>query len=307
MKPDIYISILNYNSLSETIHCLDSIKHLERKSFFLHTIVIDNSSHEKFEIDENMYKDIGIVVIKNDKNLGFSGGHNIGIKYSLSHGATHVLILNNDTKLDKNCLQELLKGFEIDKNIGIVVPKIYFFKGSEFHKDRYEKKDLGKVIWFAGQKMDWKNVIGKHIGVDEVDSGQYNASKSLDFGTGACMLVKREVFERVGKFNELYFLYYEDADLFMRVKKSGFSIYYIPGAIVWHYNAASSGGSGSSLQDYYITRNRLLFGLKYAPLRTKIALFREGVRILLNGRKLQKKGVLDFILGNFGKGSFSKN
>ena len=118
-------------------------------------------------------------------------------------------------------------------------------------------------------------------------------------------MIKRDVLEKVGLFNEKYFLYYEDNDLCQRVKKIGYKIVFAPKSVIWHKNAGSSGGSGSSLQDYYITRNRLVFGFKYAPTRTKFSLIKESVNFFLNGRKWQKKGVMDFYLRRFGKGSYS--
>ena len=89
----------------------------------------------------------------------------------------------------------------------------------------------------------------------------------------------------------------------MRARKIG-KIVFVPNALIWHKNAGSTGGSGSALHDYFITRNRLLFGLKYAPLFVKLALFKEAVSILGKGRKWQKKGVRDFFLYRFGKGSY---
>src|SRR3989344_360711 len=108
----------------------------------------------------------------------------------------------------------------------------------------------------------------------------------------------------VGMFDDKYFLYYEDADLSMRIKKKGFKIVYVPSSIIWHKNAGSAGGSGSMLQDYYITRNRLLFGFRYAPFRSKLALFRESLSLLFRGRQWQKCGVIDFYLGKLGRGSY---
>jgi hypothetical protein len=74
--------------------------------------------------------------------------------------------------------------------------------------------------------------------------------------------------------------------------------------MLWHLNAGSTGGSGSALQDYYITRNRLLFGFSYVTLRTKVALFRESLKNIFFGRPWQKKGVMDFYLRQFGKGNY---
>jgi GT2 family glycosyltransferase len=146
--------------------------------------------------------------------------------------------------------------------------------------------------------------LGKHRGVDEVDKGQYDVEKETDFSSGCCMGIKKEVFGKVGFLNERYFLYYEDNDYSQRVKEAGYKVIYTPKAVLWHKNAGSVGGSGSNLQDYYITRNRLLFGMTYASLKTKLALFKESIKFLLNGRKWQKKGVLDFYLRKFGKGGY---
>ena len=105
-------------------------------------------------------------------------------------------------------------------------------------------------------------------------------------------------------FDNRYFLYFEDSDLSQRLKKAGYKILFYPKAILWHKNAGSTGGSGSSLQDYFTTRNRMIFGLKFAPLRSKIALIRESLRLLSSGRQWQKKGIRDFYLRRFGKGTF---
>ena len=153
--------------------------------------------------------------------------------------------------------------------------------------------------------MDWDNIIGRHRGVDEVDDGQFDEIEQTEFASGCCMMIKKEVLEKTGVFNNKYFLYYEDGDLNIRAKKDGFKVVYVPKSVIFHKNASSSGGSGSILHDYYITRNRLMFGLKYAPIRSKLALLRESLKILLNGRYWQKRGVMDFYLGRLGKGSYN--
>lgn len=298
--PLVFVSILNFNGKNNTIACLRSLEKVTREKFDLKVVVIDNASREKFDLPD--FKNLNVHLINNDKNLGFSGGHNVGIKFALGNRADYVVILNNDTIVDEKLISELLKNSE---DAGIVAPKIYFYPGSEFHKDRYNKEERGKVFWYAGGIMDWKNVLARHRGVDDVDHGQYDKTESTDFASGCCMLVKREVFDNVGLFDEKYFLYYEDNDLSQRAKRLLFKIAYNPKAVLWHKNAGSVGGSGSSIQDYYISRNRMLFGMKFAPLRSKISLVRESLNLLLNGRPWQKKGIVDFYLGKFGKGSFS--
>ena len=302
--PKVLVSVVNFNGSKDTLLCLDSLDKVKVQDFELYVVVIDNASKENFQIEKE-YKNFKLEIIRSDQNVGFAGGQNLGIKYGLDNGINYFCVLNSDVMLDENFLLELLKTFETEKNCGLVSPKIYFAKGYEFHKDlRYKQEELGKVIWYAGGKMDWKNVLASHIGVDEVDKGQYDKITKTDFVSGCCVLIKREVFEKIGFFDEKYFLYYEDNDLSQKAKKAGFAVYYQPNAILWHMNAASTGGSGSSLQDYYITRNRLLFGFRFASFKTKSALIRESIGFIVMGRPWQKKGALDFYLGRFGKGSY---
>ncbi len=140
--------------------------------------------------------------------------------------------------------------------------------------------------------------------VDQVDTGQFDQDRRVDLLTGCCVLFTKSALMAIGGFNESYFLYYEDADLNERLKKAGFTIHFAAKAHLWHLNAGSTGGSGSVLQDYFISRNRLLFGMRFASNRTKLALVRESLRILVTGREWQKIGVKDFYRRKFGKGSF---
>lgn len=300
----IFISILNFNGRNNTIECVESLKKINISGFKLTIIAIDNGSAEKLDLKNDSWGNINLKLIRNEKNLGFSGGHNVAIQYALENGADYVLILNNDTYTDKNFLEEMIKAAEGDDRIGILSPKIYFAPGFEFHKDKYKKQELGRVFWYAGGEMDWNNVLGHHRGVDQVDKGQFDKAEETELATGCCMLIKKEVFEKIGIFDDKYYLYYEDSDLSIRAKKAGFKIVYVPKSTIFHKNAGSAGGSGSKLQDYYITRNRLILGIKYASLRAKLALLKESLKILLTGRYWQKRGILDFYLGKFGKGSY---
>jgi len=237
-------------------------------------------------------------IIKTGENRGFAGGNNIGISYALENKAEYIWFLNNDTVVDSGVLTSL-SSFE-DPSVGAVGSKIYFYKGCEFHKNRYKEKDLGSVLWYAGGTIDWQNMLASHRGVDEVDHGQYDKETNTDFITGCSFFVRSEILKKIGFFDESYFMYMEDLDISLRIQKAGFKTMYNPASIVWHKNASSSGGSGSSLHEYYQTRNRLRIGMKYAPLRTKIALLREGLRILGGSSSIKKKAVLDWMKGTMG-------
>lgn len=295
--PLIFIVILNWNGWKDTIECIESIKKVKKGKYTLEIIVIDNAS-----TDESLEKLKKYRVVSNASNLGFAGGNNIGIQLALDEGADWVCVLNNDTVVDENLFINFLTAVELNPEVGIVSPKIYFAKGYEYHK-RYKKSDLGHVFWYAGGTIDWNNVYGSNFGVDEVDIGQYDKSRLTDFATGACMFLKSSVLRSIGLFDEKYYLYLEDADLSMRARKAGYEILYAPEAVIWH-KVSQSSGIGSDLNDYYITRNRLMFGMRYASFRTKYALARESVRMYFSGRPWQKIGVKDYYTGKLYEGSW---
>lgn len=295
----IGIVTVNYNSERETLDLLKSLERIDKKNIDLKIFIVDNASKKPFLLMKD-----NIEITRSEINTGFAGGYNIGIRKALADGSDYVLIINNDTKVYSDMIIKLVKSIEKYPDAGAAIPKIYFAKGHEYHKTKYKANELGRVIWYAGGYTDWKNVKSIHRGVDEVDRGQYDQEEPVEFATGCCILFKKETLEKAGMFDERYFLYYEDADLSERMKRAGYKIYYVPGACLIHVNAASSGGPGNTLHDYFLTRNQMLFGMTYASFRTKIALIRQAIRLFLSGRQFQKKGIKDYFLRNFGKGSY---
>lgn len=320
----VFLIILNWNGGEMTVRCLKSVVRClvlgdsEKKTTNIQPLIpntqivlVDNGSTDNsVELIENWKLKIGnfhlkFKILRNKTNLGFAEGNNVGIRYALENEADYVCLLNNDTRVSPDFLLHLIEVADSDKKIGIVGGKIYFEKGYEFHKDRYKSSELGKVIWYAGGKIDWKNVLVFHRGVDEVDKGQYDKIGETDYINGCLMLVKSEVFEKVGLLDPKYFAYFEENDFCQKAKKAGYKLVYTPKSVIWHLNAGSS-GPGSPLHDYFLTRNRLLFGMRWAPLRSKFALAKESIKILIFGRKWQKIGVRDFYLGRFGRGSWNE-
>ena len=297
----IAIVILHFQNQKLTADCLKSVNNLNLKDINLEVLIINNNPKQDLSKLKNDFT--GFDFIKNKGNLGYAQGNNVGIKKVLKENPDFVFLLNNDTILDKDLLVELVNKFKKNERIGIIGPKIYFAKGYEFHKKRYQVRDLGKVIWYAGGLIDWDNVIASHQGVDEVDRGQYDDLCQTDFVSGCAMMVKSEVFNKICFFNKDYFLYWEDVDFCQRAKKAGYLLFYDGKAKVWHANAGSS-AVGGPLHDYYMSRNRLLFGLKYASWRTKLALIKQSFKILLKGTFWQKKAVMDFYTFNLGRGSY---
>lgn len=281
----IAIVILNYKVKDDTLECIESIKNSDYKD--LNIIVVDNNSEDG--LGEELAKIDGVEFIQTGKNLGYTGGNNVGIKKALRSGADYILILNPDTLIKKDAISILLNEGKQNLDVGIFAPKILL-------PDK-------KTLWYAGGIFDMSNVLGGHRGVNEKDQGQYEEITETDYATGAAMFIRKTVFGSIGLFDEDYFLYYEDSDFCLRARNKGFKIMYIPRAIVYHKNAHST-GLGSPLQDYFITRNRMLFASKFLPFRTKFALFREALKNIRNS--VRRLALFDFLISNFGKGSYLK-
>ena len=294
----VFVIIVNWNGKSHTLACLSSFEKINRKPVELHTIVVDNgSTDDSIDVIKKKYPDV--IIIPAGKNLGFTGGNNLGISYALDKNADFIWLLNNDTVVDPDVLS-FLSAFD-DPGVGACGSKIYFAPGREYHIDRYKKNQLGKVIWYAGGLIDWGNMLASHRGVDEVDAGQYDESCKTPFITGCSFIVRADVVKRVGNLDDRYYLYLEDLDWSLRIKEAGYKIMYWPKSILWHENAGSSGRPGNKTHEYYFTRNRLILGFRYAPVRTKIALIREAIRFLVSGSSVRQKAVLDAFFGRFGK------
>lgn len=298
----IAIIVLNWKQPKLTIATISSLLKINHPSFIYKIILIDNGSpDDSLKIFNEKYKNDKLIKILDTKaNLGYVG-NNFGINYALKNDFDFIVLLNNDVLVDPNFLEELLKE---SNTYDILGPKIYFAPGFEFHKNRYQKKDLGKVIWSMGGLMDWNNIYGSNISIDKVDNGQFEKiNDNVDFISGCCLMASRGVFKTIGLLDKNYFMYLEDVDFCERAKKSNLKLACIPKSIIWHVNSGSS-KPGSDLHDYFITRNRIYFAYKYASLRTKVAIFRESIKILFSRSKWKKQAVIDVYKHKMNKGSW---
>lgn len=242
----IAILILHWNNLNETEICLKSVFNLDYKNFVV--FLVDNgSTNDSLAQLKGLFKDV--VYIETGKNLGFAGGMNAGFKEILKLDFDAVWFLNNDVKLQETSLSRLVERLYSGAGIGVAVPKVY-------------EGLAGKTINGVGGAIDWSKGEARLIGNKEVDKGQYNQSMEVDFAPGSAVLVKREVLEKAGLICEDYFLYTEDVDWSMEVKKAGFVIVTEPSSVIWHNESASS-CKNSPLKSYYYFRNLMIFMRKF--------------------------------------------
>ncbi len=239
MRPECELSIItiNYNGLKDTCALIESIPFNDK----LEVIVVDNASDNQ-EADQISSRFPHVKVIKSDKNLGFAGGNNLGIKASTGK---FIFLINNDTYFEDFNVWALIERLNSSSDIGIVCPKIRFAWSP-------------KPIQFAGYTpLSNITIRNQAIGFGEEDHGQYETAHPTPYAHGAAMLIKREAIDIVGLMPECYFLYYEELDWSMMFTRAGYQIWYEPKCTIYHKESQTT-GQQSPLRTYYISRNRLL-------------------------------------------------
>lgn len=256
----------NYEILHDFIESLANQTSSSYKVYF-----VDVTEPEKREIIPWIRKIEGKYTFIESINKGYASGVNIGVTSALKEGLTRFAIVNPDILFDKNFVLHSTQAISQHPKC-IIGGKIFYAKGFEYHKDRYQQSEQGRVLWYAGGTIDWKNAAGNHIGVDEVDSEKYSKLQKTGFVSGCLMIYDKSVYDIVGPWDEKYFMYYEDTDYCIRATRKGISIWYEPSIVIYHKNAQSTGGSGSKMHELWMKKSRMRFGMKYAPLRTKVHL-----------------------------------
>lgn len=282
MSKKVAIVLVNYNGEKFQNECLESIYKMEYKNFDV--ILIDNGSKDNsIQMVKDNFEDV--IIIETGKNNGIARGNNIGIEYALNNNYEYILLLNNDTEVDKYMLGNMME--KADENTAVTC-KMYYF----------EPKD---VIWCAGGQINWKIGTTTHFGENEKDNGKFDKSKYVEYTPTCCLLIHNNIFKKVGMMDEKYFMYYDDTDFCTRLNKNGYKIWYEASAMLWHKVSSSSGGLESKISIYYGTRNRLYFINKHCKNKIipKIYFYLTRPMKYFKYRKLGKskyllKGIVDF-------------
>jgi GT2 family glycosyltransferase len=245
----IAIVILNWNSGEMTGECVRSLLKMSAGSYDI--IIVDNGSTDGSP--EYLKKQFPqIRVLPQDHNLGFAAGCNVGMKLAMERGAKYVLPLNNDTVVDGDFLKELERVAEEHEKAAMVTPKIYFW-------------DLPDRLWWAGGEFSLWSGIGKCIGRKEVDKGQFDTNKEVDWATGCAVLMRCDVLRETGLFDESFFGNGEDLDLSLRIRKAGYGIWYAPKARLWHKEGVDYRKNvGEQMRKFTGSRNSLYVMYKHA-------------------------------------------
>ncbi len=237
--PLVSIISINFNQVKVTCDFLESLQKITYPNTEI--IIVDNASHEDpAPIIYSKYPDVKL--IKSYENLGFAGGNNLGI---INSKGKYIMLLNNDTEIDKGLLEPLVEIMESNPRIGMVGSKVKYF-------------DNPDTIQYAGSTPMTRFTATSHfIGHNKKDKGQYEKPHPTPFAMGAAMMTSRKVCEQVGLMANFFFLYYEELDWQERIRDAGYLIYYVPASVIYHKESISV-GKESALQVYWKTRNRLL-------------------------------------------------
>jgi len=271
--PLVLAVVVNWNRGEDTQECLRS---LEQQTYpRVGIIVVDNGSEDGSP--ESIQRNFpGVELIRLSRNTGFAGGFNRGIERALSRGGDCVLILNNDTVADRLMVEKLVGNLR--PGAGIAFPKIYFY-------------DDPLRLWSVGARRQFLTLEMTDKAIGQLDRGQWDEVQERDYVTGCALLVQREVFEKVGLFDERYFAYYEDMDFSFRVREAGWRMLLVPEARLWHKVALTSGGQDSPAERYLMAKGSVLFFGRHGGgwRRLFIVPFRLGSAIKTTGKLLARR------------------
>ena len=228
-KPSVTVIVLNWNGKDLTIECLESLKQVNYSNFNI--LVVDNGSTDgSVELLKEKFPEVSILVL--EKNLGYAGGNNRGFNSLKTDQPEFVIFLNNDTIVDENFIEPLVKQLLTHKKASQTVPKIYY-------------EDDPKLIWYAGGIVNlWTGSI-YHLGIRQYDGPAYSKTHKTKYATGCCFCMRYEEFKEFGGFDEAFPMYSEDVDLSLWIRAAGKQVWFVPDSKIWHKVSASLGGAFS--------------------------------------------------------------
>lgn len=247
MSKKVGVSIVTYNAAGYINQCLTSLYKNTHPDFSC--VIVDNASSDE-TVEKIKHNFPQVKVFQNKTNRGFATAHNQAIRYFLSKKSNYILILNPDTSVKSSLIHELVGVFEKNINVAVVGPVIVY------------QNDPQK-IWFAGGKYSQLFAITKHPFINQSLKSLNLKTKAVDFITGACMMIRADIFKKVGFLPEEYFLYFEDVFFCQKVKSLGYTCVLLAKPLVKHLVSAIAGRPGTNTltptRAYYYARNPLIY------------------------------------------------
>ena len=232
MNPLVYILILNWNEKDLTIDCLKSLANVIYDNYKI--LIVDNGSNDNsVNMIKNQYPNVEILQL--EKNVGYAAGNNAGFDHIKNNNPGYVIYLNNDTIVDPNFIEPLVKPLMENSGIYQSVPKIFY-------------ADYPNTIWYAGGKVNlWLGLVS-HKGIRKEDNNSFNQLEYIDYATGCCFCMRYDDYDKLGGFDTSFPMYGEDVDLSLRIRVMGKKVLFVPKSQIWHKVSASIGGELSIIK-----------------------------------------------------------
>ena len=259
-EPVWYPIVLSWNGREDTERCLEALAAVTEPP--IQVVCVDNGSTDgSVETVRDRHPDVHL--IENGRNLGFSGGCNVAIRWALSQGAEWVVLVNNDAVVAPDAIAGFAAAAEQHAEAGMMAGKLYL-------------ADPPDRIWYAGQRfLAWLGYSGRHRGEGRRDGGRYGRTRRTDRANGALMAISRTAIDEIGLLDEHLFAYVEDIDWSLRTRAAGFDVLFVPAARAWHRVGAST--AGASHNSYYGTRNMVAVCERHRPMPPPLSWLRRGV------------------------------
>lgn len=251
-QPLLGVVTVTYNAASFLEPFLACCKAQEGVRFEL--LVIDNQSSDDTVNVLSQHMGKRVTVLINPTNVGYAAACNQALAYFRERGVRLVLFINNDTEFGSDLFAGLLKA-QRQTGASAVTPRITYYANPALN-------------WYAGGSfIFWKGFQGQHDGKGKPQSDADSESRWVDCASGCCVLFEMAVFDEVGEFDETYFVYFEDTDLFLRMRRAGIKLLYVPYIAIAHKISQSTGGTQSDFSIRYSQRNQI-YGLRknFGPL-----------------------------------------
>ena len=216
------VIILNWNGKDFTLECLECFRRFNHSYEIV--LVDNNSTDDSVEVITKDYPEVTILAL--DENLGFAGGNNVGMEYCLNKGMDYVILLNNDTVFDFDFIAPLVNKMDTDPKLGGIQPRIFF------NHDR-------TLIWNGGGIFYKWAGYARTIGEGVKDGPKFNLTKETDWITGCAFMVRSSVLREVGLLDDRFFIYHEDVDWSLRIRKAGYRLLYEPSSVIYHWAGSS--------------------------------------------------------------------
>lgn len=241
MTDSIYVIILNYNGYEDTLECVKSVEKSDYPNVKI--VVIDNASQNDSYNVLRKSLNPNVVLMKTEKNIGYAGGNNIGIKYAMDDGADYICVLNNDTIVKEDIFTKCLEELKRDVDISFISPVVL-----EFNQD---------IVQSTGGDINIKtgNVTLNNNGAR---LNELASKLECDYIGGACMMFRTEIIDQIGMIPENYFLFFEETEWCYKAKKMGMKNVCITTTYLRHKGSASINAI-HGLHGYLMERNRVVF------------------------------------------------